>query len=85
MCDPDYFGYTTRHLHQRIQKHKYSSIVRHLAEHRLSKSDLKDNQFSVFKKCRSKFNCLIFKMLFIKELNPELNIQKDSIRAKLFT
>ena len=24
-------------------------------------------------------------MLFIKELNPELNTQKDSIRAKLFT
>ena len=23
-------------------------------------------------------------MLFIKELNPELNSQKDSIRAKLF-
>ena len=29
--------------------------------------------------------CLIFEMLFIKELNPELNTQKDSIRAKLFT
>ena len=24
-------------------------------------------------------------MLFIKELNPKLNTQKDSIRAKLFT
>ena len=24
-------------------------------------------------------------MLFIKELNPELNTQKDSIRAKLLT
>ena len=32
-----------------------------------------------------KFDCLIFEMLFIKELNRELNSRKDSIRAKLFT
>ena len=44
-----------------------------------------DKQFSVLKKCRSKFDCLFFEMLFIRELNPELNTQKDSIRAKLFT
>lgn len=31
------------------------------------------------KKYRSKFDCLIFRMLFIRELNPELNTQKDSI------
>ena len=31
------------------------------------------------------FDCLIFEMLFIKELNHKLNTQKDSIRAKLFT
>ena len=28
---------------------------------------------------------LFFEMLFIKELNPQLTTQKDSIRAKLFT
>ena len=27
----------------------------------------------------------IFEMLFIKELNPKLNTEKDSIHAKLFT
>ena len=26
LCDADYVGYTTRHLHQRIAKHKYSAI-----------------------------------------------------------
>lgn len=31
------------------------------------------------KKYRSKFDCLIFKMLFIRDLNPELNTQEDSI------
>ena len=32
---------------------------------------IKKKQFSVLKKCRSKFNCLIFGMLFIKALNRE--------------
>ena len=44
-----------------------------------------DKQFSILRKCRSKFDCLIFEMLFIKELKPGLNTQKDSVRAKLFT
>ena len=61
------------------------AIGRHLEQHGLSRNDLVDKQFSVLKKCRSKFDCLIFEMLFIKELNPQLNTQKDSIRAKLFT
>ena len=55
-----------------------------LEDHGLSKSDLKDKQFSVLRKCRTTFDCLIFEMLFIKELKPGLNTQKDSIRAKLF-
>ena len=85
LCNADYFGYTAHHLHQRINEHKHSAIGRHLEQHGLSKTDLVDKQFSVLKKCRSKFDCLIFEMLFIKELNPELNTQKDSICAKLFT
>ena len=85
LCDADYVGYTTRHLHKRINEHKYSAIGRHLEEHGLSKTDLDDKQFLVLKKYRSKFDCLISEMLFIKELNPELNTQKDYIRAKLFT
>ena len=87
-CDlshADYVGYTARHLHQRINEHKYSATGKHLEQHGLLKNDLADKQFSVLKKCRSKFDGLIFKMLFIKELNPELNTQKNSIRAKLFT
>ena len=85
LCDTDCVGYTTRHLHQRIGEHKHSAIGRHLEDHGISKSDLKDKQFSVLRKCRSKFVYLIFEMLFIKELKPGLNIQKDSVRAKLFT
>ena len=29
-------------------------------------------------------DCLVYEMLFIKERNPSLNTQTDSIRAKLF-
>jgi len=76
---------TTRLLHQRIGEHKHSASGRHLEDHGLSKSDLKDKRFSVLRKCTAKFDCLIFEMLFIKELKPGLNTQKDSIRAKLLT
>ena len=60
-------------------------IGRHFEDHGLSKSHLKDKKFSVLRKCRSKFDCLIFEVLFIKELKPGLNTQRDSVRAKLFT
>ena len=33
---------------------------------------------------RSKFECFVYEMPFIKERNPRLNTQSDSIRAKLF-
>ena len=36
------------------------------------------------KKCNSKFDCLIYDMFFINELRPSLNVQCDSIRAKVF-
>ena len=42
LCVTDYVGYTTRHLHQRIGEHKHSATGRHLEDHGLSKSDLKD-------------------------------------------
>ena len=85
LCDTDYVGYTTRHLHQRIGEQKHSAIGRHLEDHCLSKSYLKDKQFSVLRKCRSKFDCLIFETLFIKELKPGLNTQKDSVLANIFS
>ena len=33
----------------------------------------------------SLFDCLIKEMLFIRKLKPSLNVQADSIRAKVFT
>ena len=42
------------------------------------------SNFKILKKCQSKLDCLIFEMLFIRDLKPTLNKQSDSIRAKLF-
>ena len=84
LCDADYVGYTARHLHQRIAEHKNSAIGRHFLEAHGNNNLLKENQFTVLRKCQGKFEFLIFEMLFIKNLKPNLNIQTDSIRAKLF-
>ena len=39
--------------------------------------------FKVLKKCMNKFDCLVNEMLYIKQLTPSLNVQTDSIRAKV--
>ena len=40
-------------------------------------------QFHVLTKCTNKVDCLIKEMLFIRKLKPSLNVQTDSIRAKV--
>ena len=44
LCDADYVGYTARHLHQRIAKHKYSAIGKHLSEVHCEKNLLNEDQ-----------------------------------------
>ena len=84
LCDTNYIGYTRRHLHQRVEEHKHSVIGKHLKdEHNVRPSSLREN-FTIPKKCRSKLECLIFEMLYIRKKRPKLNTQTDSIRAKLF-
>ena len=85
LCDANYVGFTTRHLHQRISEHRYSAIGRHLDTQHENKRTKIGHLFKVLKKCRSKLDCLIYEMLFIKDIKPSLNTQSDSIRAKLFT
>ena len=86
LCDAGYVGFTRRHLHQRVEEHKNSSssIGKHFRDkHFLAPKDLTKN-FSVLMKCTNKFDCLVYEMLFIHELRPTLNVQSDSIRAKVF-
>ena len=72
LCDADYVGYTARHLFQRVAEHKTSAIGKHFHEAHGRR------------KCQGKFDCLVFEMLYIKKFKPILNVQSDSIRAKLF-
>ena len=86
-CDENYVGFTMRHLHERCDEHKLNSSS--IKKHFINKHDcLPDNfndQFKVLKKCKTKYDCLIYEMLYIRDLSPSLNVQSDSIRAKLFT
>ena len=43
------------------------------------------NMFHILKKCSGKFDCLLYEMFLIHEHKPCLNVQSDSIKAKLFT
>ena len=40
--------------------------------------------FKVLRKFNSKFDCLVYEMLYMKDIKPSLNTQADSIHAKLF-
>ena len=70
-------GYTARHLHWRIAnipEHKYSAIGKHLLEAHGDKNLINEDQFRFLKKCHGKFNCLVYDMLFNKELRPSDSI-----------
>ena len=76
LCDADYVGYTRRHLFQRIDEHKHSAIGKHLRDSHNQKNKDLTEQFTILKKCRGKFECLIYEMLFIQEMKPKLNLNQ---------
>ena len=84
LCDADYVGYTCRHLHQRIDEHKGSVVGIHMRDQHGESTSRIENCFSILRKCRGKYECLLYEMLYIRELKPSLNTQSDSIRSKLF-
>ena len=84
LCNADDVGYTCRHLYQSIEEHKESVIGKHARkQHGTEPNDI-DLRFQILWKCQSKFDCLIYEMLFIKDLKQTLNKQSDFIHAKLF-
>ena len=85
-CDANYIGYTTRHLFERVTEHRYSIVGKHLRDaHLTSPFSLSLEHFTVLKSCPSKFDLLIYEMLYIRDLKPSLNTQSDSIQAKFLT
>ena len=88
LCDTgSYVGYTRGHLYARVDGHKStsSSVRKHYDnDHAGAVPEDLLSCFKVLKKCRNKFDCLVNEMLYIKQLTPSLNVQTDSIRAKVF-
>ena len=72
LCEEDYFGYTAQDLDQRSAQHKLQLSVSICLEAHGDKHLLNEGQFCVLKKCHGKFDCLVYEMLFIKELRPSL-------------
>ena len=66
LCDANYVGYTARHLHQRISEHRYSAIGKHLETQHGNNRTKTDHLFKVLRKCNSKFDCLVYEMLYIR-------------------
>ena len=61
-----------------------STVRKHIKYiHGLDKPSLNEN-FSILRRRRNTLDCLIYEILFIKELSPSLNLQSDSIRARVF-
>ena len=58
---------------QCIREHRYSAIGKHVDTQHDNKRAKIDHLFKVLKKCRSKFDCLIYEILFIKDMNSSLN------------
>ena len=83
----NYVGYTPGHLYARVDGHKStpSSVrKRYDNDHAGAVPENLLSCFKVLKKCMNKFDCLVNEMLYIKQLTPSLNVQTDSIRAKVF-
>ena len=84
MCDADYVSYIARHLFQRVTERKNSAIGNHFHEAHGRRDLLNESHFKILRKCQGKFDCSVFEMLYIKKFKPNLNVQTDSICAKLF-
>jgi len=85
-CNESYIGFTYRHLHKWIEEHKgaASSIGKHYRiAHDITPLNI-DKNFTILWKCKSRFDCLLVEMLLIREQQPTLNKQSDSLRAKIF-
>jgi len=76
-------GQWTRHQH--LSEHHYSTIGKHLETQHGNNRTKTDRLLKGLRKCNSKFDCLVYEMLYINDIKPSLNTQTDSICAKLFT
>ena len=81
LCDLGYVGYTHGHLYHRVKGHKQhsSAIAKHYKNMNGTMPQGLLKGFEVLKKCRNKFDCLVYEMLCTRALKPNLNVESDSI------
>ena len=56
LCDTDYVGLTSRHLHQRVEEQKRSTIGYHVKDEHGKDPNSFDSNFEILKKCQSSVN-----------------------------
>ena len=66
-CDANYIGYTSRHLHVRINEHRYFVSGKHFKEKHQQEPTNIQERFKILLKCQGKLECLIYELLLIKE------------------
>ena len=86
-CDSHYIGQTKCRLQKRVIQHnksdKNSHLLKHTNENKHNRVWLDD--FKILgKNYKSNFKRKISESLFIKEHKPDLNVQKDAYRLKLY-
>ena len=68
--------YTSELRNSKAQVHPSAStfVLNSLQHLKTAPKDLEKN-FSVLKKCKSKFDCLVFEMIFTNELRPTVSVK----------
>ena len=67
-----------------IQPHTFFKVSLNTKIRQLASIFMKRMLGGILRKCQGKFDCLVFEVLYIKKFKPNLNLQTDSIRVKLF-
>ena len=91
--DTDDYAFTTRerkHPYQIFSQTNYgkffttNKIVKIIIWNSIPLNIKHSSSVKIFTKCSGKFDCLVKEMLYIRMRKPTLNVQTDSIRAKVF-
>ena len=82
-CDAGYVSYISRRLHQRNEELKSasSSIGQHFRVKHSSATEDFSNNFSISKKCNSKFDGVVLEMFFTNELWSQCTIRLTSRKS----
>ena len=86
-CKSDYVGQTKCRILKRTLQHNSKDNASHILQHSKATKHRRvtlDNVKILGKRYKSNFKRRISESLFIKELKPDLNKQKDAFRLKLF-